>query len=215
MRVKQATALFCCFLQVLFYLIAIISYHNDGSWFPAGSLCASGRLMLWRWGRRGWYPSWASASSWRRWKQWRKVRVFPHGLKCPAIFCQVNNKSYSWFSCKCGLNTVRMGTKVVGGQNANKGEVGWQVGLARSSSTSSASIFCGGTLLNARWVLGAAHCGTRWVTIWSEMYLWSQSGSSTLQFQYCICLDWHDRQTQSQPGWSCHQNFSVNLPIKI
>ena len=74
---------------------------------------------------------------------------------------RVNNMSHLFIRCRCGLNTVKIGAKVVGGQNANKGEVGWQVGLARTSSTSRASIFCGGTLINNRWVLSAAHCGTR------------------------------------------------------
>ena len=50
-------------------------------------------------------------------------------------------------------------TKIVGGTNAGWGDVPWQVAL--SSSTGSNIFyghFCGGTLINADWVLTAAHC---------------------------------------------------------
>ena len=50
-------------------------------------------------------------------------------------------------------------TKIVGGTNANAGDAPWQVALStRSGSDIFQSQFCGGTLINANWVLTAAHC---------------------------------------------------------
>ena len=53
---------------------------------------------------------------------------------------------------------------IVGGVNAAKGEVGWQVGLTSSPSSNRASIYCGGTLIQAQWVMTAAHCTERYVS---------------------------------------------------
>ena len=50
---------------------------------------------------------------------------------------------------------------IIGGDNADINDVPWQVGLIsprRKSATVYAGQFCGGSIINARWVITAAHC---------------------------------------------------------
>jgi len=56
------------------------------------------------------------------------------------------------FDCKCGVSTTN--SRIVGGTEANKNELPWQVQLVRSDG----SHWCGGSLLSSRTVLTAAHC---------------------------------------------------------
>ncbi|XP_057705287.1 coagulation factor IXa [Corythoichthys intestinalis] len=45
--------------------------------------------------------------------------------------------------------------RIVGGVEVEKGEIPWQAALVR---TSDGKVFCGGSILNERWVVTAAHC---------------------------------------------------------
>ncbi|KAM4661603.1 coagulation factor IX [Amazona ochrocephala] len=49
---------------------------------------------------------------------------------------------------------VKTGTRVVGGSDSMRGEVPWQVLLVDSKGVG----FCGGSIINEKWVVTAAHC---------------------------------------------------------
>merc|ERR1712004_844200 len=59
-------------------------------------------------------------------------------------------------NCRCGERKV-VRTRIVGGQNAQKNEYPWQVGLV---SNWGSTPFCGGSLISSTTIVTAAHCAT-------------------------------------------------------
>ncbi|XP_035223131.1 trypsin-1-like isoform X2 [Stegodyphus dumicola] len=59
----------------------------------------------------------------------------------------------------CGTSrVVNGGDRIVGGRNALDGEFPWQVSLRFTNSFIPPTHICGGTILNQRWIITAAHC---------------------------------------------------------
>jgi len=94
------------------------------------------------------------------------------------------------WTCKCGDTSSN---RIVGGVDATPNEYPWQVALKRNGQNSP---FCGGTLIDSRTVLTAAHCRT-----------------STTAFK--VVLGDHDvtkveceEKTVSVSSWTNHPNYN-------
>ena len=59
-------------------------------------------------------------------------------------------------SCSCGIE--RTGSKIIGGIDAEKNRYPWMVAVVTNLSRRKNFAFCGGSIINDRFILTAAHC---------------------------------------------------------
>merc|ERR1712130_656760 len=96
-------------------------------------------------------------------------------------------------NCRCGERKV-VRTKIVGGQNAQKNEYPWQVGLV---SNWGSKPFCGGSLISSTTVVTAAHCAT------------SPSQFKVVVGDYDVTQG-DGEQRVSVASWTSHPNYNSN-----
>lgn len=68
-------------------------------------------------------------------------------LLCASVYGQIVD-----MGTDCGRGTTDV-NKITGGENAKRGNWGWQIALNMFGSLS-----CGGSLINSEWIVTAAHC---------------------------------------------------------
>uniref|UniRef100_F7AUF7 Transmembrane serine protease 12 n=1 Tax=Monodelphis domestica TaxID=13616 RepID=F7AUF7_MONDO len=90
------------------------------------------------------------------------------GLRCLGIAlwlagatCISHHHQVSLFTKKCGrvpLKNEIEGSRIIGGHRAPKGSWPWIVSLQVMTFHNQSKHFCGGSLIEKRWVITAAHC---------------------------------------------------------
>lgn len=79
---------------------------------------------------------------------------FHTGIKSFGVQQSDQKGKYSG-SITCGIGRR---SRIVGGERARPSELPWQVGFRYDGPYSRTNIFCGGTLIDKKWVVTAAHC---------------------------------------------------------
>ncbi|XP_050463977.1 testisin-like [Cataglyphis hispanica] len=69
-----------------------------------------------------------------------------------GIFARIQAEYINLADVPCGISGIRE-ARIVGGQDAIQGEFPWLVSITRKGGH-----FCGGAILNSRFILSAAHC---------------------------------------------------------
>ncbi|XP_066943085.1 chymotrypsin-like protease CTRL-1 [Macrobrachium rosenbergii] len=113
--------------------------------------CGGGRRGLRRW--------YSSGSYLRMWFRSNKNRNY-RGFKCTATayIRQPLTTAEPQSTCGATCGVPNRSTRIVGGAATEVNEYPWQVAIARKTGNDFQDFFCGGSIINRRWVLSAAHC---------------------------------------------------------
>ncbi|GLV43966.1 modular serine protease [Carabus blaptoides fortunei] len=80
----------------------------------------------------------------------------------PVSVCRDGSWDYAFIKCvpDCGNIVPEGGTFIVGGEHAKKGAFPWHVGIYKLNELNKYEQKCGGSIINRRLILSAAHCFT-------------------------------------------------------
>lgn len=78
--------------------------------------------------------------------------------KTTASFCRYLGFAATTLLLSHAANAVDVVPQIIGGTPATSGQFSWQVALVGNLNDAYQSQFCGGTLIDSKWVLTAAHC---------------------------------------------------------